>query len=140
MTLKNFEIEDDTVGLTFEGMYLDLHNCYDIEGFQYSNAEQVFQLKFRKGKYGTHESPESFELLFKNVSFLKIGERDAEMGASDDTCLEFIGFLPSESREIMDGYLTNMPKAPTDDLIINTYTGQAIKIQSASAEFISLDK
>ena len=139
MKLKNFEISDDYIEILFEGGRLDLHNCYRMESFEYVFSEQIFKLKFRLFDQQEKQNPQRFELVFSNVGFLRIHERDSEMHESDDDCLDSIGFLPIESREIMNGFLTNMPKSGTDDLIIITHTGQAIKLQCEAAEFVLLD-
>ena len=139
MTLNNFRVAEDFIGLKFGDNYLDLHNCYDIEGFEYYNDSQEFRLKFKKGAQGKIHDLDRFQLVFKRVSFLRVGERNNEMSESDDNCLEFIGFLPYESRDIMDGFLTHMPKTQTDDMVINTYTGQSIKLQSETVKFQIMD-
>lgn len=140
MTLENFTITDNFIGLKFKTQYLDLHNCYNLEGFEYSFGKKEFRLTFRKGELGKAEDLSLFELSFKEVSFLRTGEHDPEMNSADDNCLEFIGFLPSDRREIMDGFLTSMPASPTDDMIINTYSGQSIKLQCSAVELIPLEK
>ncbi|PVY41915.1 hypothetical protein [Pontibacter virosus] len=140
MKLTNFEIED-TVTLHYTGLYLDLHNDYDFHEFKYSLSSQVFEIQWDKleTEETTSNNIDKFKLRFSAVSFLKIQERDAEVPVSEDKCLDVLGWLPQNMRQVMDSFGLK-PDYKNDDMILIFRGGQTIKINAEQVDLIVLEQ
>ncbi|GAA4296174.1 hypothetical protein [Nibribacter koreensis] len=136
MKLSNFEIED-SIALRYANQYLDLHNDYDFTDFKYSVSSQIFEMSWTPiQSISTVTNPVTgLKLRFEEVDFLKIQERDNEMPYSEDTCIDIIGFLPQEMREVMDSFGAK-PDYENDDMVFHFRGGQTIKIYAESVELI----
>jgi hypothetical protein len=133
--LINFNIDNDNIGLIYQEQYLDIHNCYEFRGFEFDTTNKILQLTWtRSVEEWSNEIRCGFQLIFKQVTYFKVRERDNELPNTDDTCLSFIGFLEQDMRDDFDSYKPNENIKDTDDLNINFQSEQAIKVNSAIAE------
>jgi hypothetical protein len=139
MKLSNFEIED-TVTLRYAGKYMDLHNDYDFHEFNYSISSQVLEMQWQKfdDEESISNSVDKIKLYFSGVNFLKIQERDREMPVSEDKCVDVIGFLPQEMREVMDSFGVK-PDYENDDMIIIFRGGQTFKINAEEVKLVMVE-
>jgi len=137
MNLINFTIDADTIGLHYQGAYLDVHNNYDFQGFRHLTALKQVELDWivGQGDWIPADSLPGFTIAFSEVSFLKIRERDPEMPFDEDSCIDFFGFLSQELREDMDSYAEN-PNFEKDDLLMAFNGRQVIKINAVEAKLI----
>lgn len=141
MKLINFDIADDNIALIFKGQYLDIHNNYEFCGYYRDSELKEVRLRWtRSHEDWSNEEICGFELLFKNVNYLRIRERDDTLPKTEDSCLSFIGFLPQEDREIFDSYIVGNNTKDTNDLIVNFMSEQAFKINADVVEFSELNE
>jgi len=141
MKLTNFKIDADQIALTYNGQYLDVHNNYEFRGFNFDILSKQLHLTWtRSHEKWANEKLCGFILVFKNVSFLKVRERDVELSFNEDTCMSFIGFLPQDMREHFDSYTE--PKNVTNDYDINVnfQSDQAFKINCELVDFIEINE
>lgn len=78
-----------------------------------------------------------FILVFEEVSFFAVRERDKNLPFTEDTCTEFIGFLPQDMRNDFDSFL-DKNISDDNDMIICFQSGQALKINCKLIEFIEI--
>lgn len=80
MRLTNFNIDTDQIALAYNGQYLDIHNNYEFRGFNFDILSKQFYLTWtRSHEKWANEKLCGFRLVFRNVSFLKVRERNAEL-------------------------------------------------------------
>jgi hypothetical protein len=99
MKLINFTF-DSSIELGCDGKhrYLDLHNCYDWQGFSYFSEERRIEMSWiRSNEPWVHEDlPGSLVLEFRDVSSLATRPRDSELPYTEDSCLASVTFTPPE--------------------------------------------
>ncbi|AHM59267.1 hypothetical protein D770_05000 [Flammeovirgaceae bacterium 311] len=138
MILTNFEIED-MIGIRYSGQYFDLHNDFAFNGFKYSVAGLALELEWaiidNEADGIVQNQIHGLILLFSNVNYLRIQERDFEMPVSEDKCLSVIGYLPQEMRDVMDSF-GDKPDYEDDDMIMMFQGGQTFKINATQVELI----
>ena len=141
MKLINFDIENDNIAIRYNGQYLDLHNCYEFRAFQFDNISRTFSLTWTRSlEEWSNEERCGFRLLFKQVTYLKVRERDGDLPYTEDACLNFIGFAGQDMRSDFDSFKPNEFMFDIDDININFEGGQAIKINSEVVEFEDINK
>ena len=141
MKLTNFNIDTDQIALTYNGQYLDVHNNYEFRSFNFDVlSKQLYLTWTRSHEKWANEKLCGFRLVFKNVSFLKVRERDAELSFKEDTCLSFISFLSRDMREDFDSYTEPKNVANDDDLNVNFQSNQAFKINCEFVDFIEINE
>ena len=141
MKLTNFNIDTDQIALIFNGQYLDVHNNYDFRSFNYDILSKQLHLTWtRSHEKWASEKLCGFRLVFKNVSFLKVRERDAELSFTEDTCMSFIGFLSQDLRENFDSYTEPKNVTNDDDLNVNFQSDQAFKINCELVDFVEINE
>jgi hypothetical protein len=141
MRLTNFQIVDDSIALNYKGQYLDLHNCFDFRSFHYDVTTSQLELIWtRSHEEWANESIPAFKLVFHEVGYLRIRERDGSMPATEDSCLYLIGFLQQELRDEFDSYTEFKNVTESDDLNISFQGGQAFKINCSYADFVELNE
>jgi hypothetical protein len=139
--LINFNIDNDNIGLLYNGEYLDIHNCYQFRGFQFDNSNKILKLTWtRSVEEWSNEKRCGFHLLFKGVTYFKVRERDSELPNTEDICLSFIGFLDQDLRNDFDSYKPVQYVNDIDDLNINFQSEQAIKVNSSIGEFKEINE
>ena len=139
MKLTNFHINNDNIALNYNGHYLDIHNNYDFRGFNLDTLSNQLELKWtRSNEEWANEKLCGFKLVFQNVTFLKIKERDSGLPFTEDTCMNFICFSPQNMRNDFGGYVEPQNVTEEDDLNINFESEQGFKINSSLVELIEL--
>lgn len=136
MNLKNFRIANDFVGLEANGHYFDLHNNFSFQRLSYEVGirEIVFEWVRREAEWIHPNDPLAIALVFSNVEFFKIKERDFGESYLEDDCLSTIGFVHRSLINELEGYFKNEPDGEVDHLNICFNSGQAMKIVAGSAE------
>jgi len=128
MKLKNFHIEDNCA-VVIDSKYFDLHNDFKLEGFRYDIANTEFELSWK-----SISQPQGILIIFQEVSYLKIRERDPDKSEQEDNCLDFLGFLHPEDSAEMDGYVDSRDVKDNYQMIFNFEGGMAIKVFAKQAE------
>jgi hypothetical protein len=134
MQLKNFQLSSDGISLEWQGHDLDIHNCFDFERLTYN-------LPLRQIEASWLRSPEEWAkgtvlpgltLVFDEVSFFRVKERDPEYPLTEDNCLLSASFHPVELRDEFDSiFLSN---SPADDLTFFFQSEWGFKINAATVE------
>ncbi len=148
MKLTNFTIGADNISIIpFDDTYLDIHNSYDFEEFSYNTFEQKLKLRWSMTREEwvkpiVRKEDEimyvRFALVFEQINFFTVRERNENLPFSDDTCIEFIGFSSLDMRNNFDSFLMPTFIKETDDIIICFQSGQVLKINCKFVEFVEL--
>ena len=75
-------------------------------------------------------------MLFKNVSFLRVKERDADYPYTEDNCLMNLSFHPSELREDFDSI--SLDSSSGDDSTFFFQSEWGFKINAEAVELLPL--
>jgi hypothetical protein len=147
MKLINFSIGKDNISIIpFDDNYLDIHNNYDFEEFNYNIFEQKLKLRWgmRREEWERRIARKEdeimyvrFALVFEDVTFFAVRERDKNLPFTEDTCTEFIGFSPLDMRNDFDSFL-DKNISDDNDMIICFQSEQALKINCKSIEFVEI--
>jgi len=141
MRLANFNIYNDSIALNYNDKYLDLHNNFDFRGFHYDTTSRQLELLWTRSlEEWANENILAFKLVFRDVSFLKIRERDSLLPATEDTCLSLIGFLPNDLRDDFDSFVEIKNISDNDDLNVAFQSDQAFKINCNYVDFVELNE
>ncbi len=141
MRLTNFHIDNDSIALNYNDKYLDLHNNFDFRSFNYDVTSRQLELIWtRSHEDWSNESICAFKLVFRDIQFLKIRERDISLPATEDSFLSLIGFLPQNLRDDFDSFIELKNVTDADDLNISFQSEQAFKINSNYAVFVELNE
>ena len=138
MHLINFTLDRDGISLNWQGHNLDLHNCFNFESLEYNPLHQQVTLHWvRSPEPWAKNTPlAGLKLIFKNVSFFRVKERDADYPLTEDDCLISLSFHPTEMRDDFDSICEAF--APTDDLTLFFQSEWGIKINAATAELFPM--
>jgi len=123
--IVNFEIEYSTE-LKFEGRLIDLHNNFDLIGYEYKSTDRQLILKLAKamGDWVDKSEFTNLTLTHINVFFLNINYDNKEFEfPNDDKTLADITFYTSEDRNTND-CITAQPKPKNDDDIIYMFQSE----------------
>lgn len=134
----NFEIEDN-YAISFKGKHIDLHNNFDFLGFEYDVTKMIAILRWEKSteEWANKETIKRLSIIHKNVSYLSITPRDAEMPTTEDSCLKDITYLPIEFRTHKEEFIlpTKLPE-PNNDIVYRFHSEQFITINCHEIELI----
>ncbi|HEY5823376.1 MAG TPA: hypothetical protein VIT44_03365 [Cyclobacteriaceae bacterium] len=115
----NFKIKN-IVEIAFKDKHIDLHNNFDLVGFNYELDSRLLTIEFKKSKGDWVPDSEFEKLLFThhNVFFLNIGyDNETYEFPNDDKCIAGISFVNSSEREIDNEFsLQSDPLAEGDIL------------------------
>ncbi len=94
MRLQNFEISS-SIGLQSGGLFWDIHNFANFDGLELIRSENAAVMRWSvptaSNPWGCYENRfTGMELHFKNLLFLLVGPRDAEMPMSEDSCVSAV--------------------------------------------------
>jgi len=138
MNLLNFQLGADGISIEWQGRDLDLHNNFNFHGMRYTLTEQQVELKWLRSpeKWARHEQLPGLVLLFENVSFLRVKERDSAYPRTEDDCLCHVSFHPPTARDEYDNIYLN--PTPGDDLTFYFQSEWGIKVNAETAKLIPL--
>ncbi len=140
MKLQNFTVSKEPYPVeirAFEHLW-DLHNIADFDGFRQDFHKDTLELNWHiNPEYALQKYPaNSFGILFRDVDFLEITPRDAEMPKSEDLCLSsFSRVLPGEK-------LARHPESIEGQefhLLFQFQSKLTIRVGAKSAEFVLRD-
>jgi hypothetical protein len=141
MKLTNFHIDNDSIALNYNDKYLDLHNNFDFRSFNYDVTSRQLELIWtRSHEDWSNEIICAFKLVFRDIKFLKIRERDSSLPATEDSCLSLIGFLSNDLRDDFDSFAEVKNATDSDDLNIAFQSNQAFKISCNYVDFVELNE
>jgi hypothetical protein len=141
MKLTNFHIDNDSIALNYNNKYIDLHNNFNFQSFNYNTTTRQLELLWTPSlEEWANKSISAFKLIFREVTFLKVRERDNLLPFTEDSCLSLIGFLPNDLREDFDSFVDIKDVADSDDLNIVFQSEQAFKINCNYVELIELNE
>ena len=94
MRLQNFEISS-SIELQSGGLFWDIHNFANFDGLELIRSENAAVMRWSvptaSNPWGCYENRfTGMELHFKNLLFLLVGPRDAEMPMSEDSCVSAV--------------------------------------------------
>ncbi len=114
----DFEIIDNSV-LNHNGRHIDLHNNFDLVGFDYNVQNREFKLYWIKsnGEWVHKNELNELTIIHKGVNYLKITNPDDKSTFEDDVCLGEISFFPSTAREINDSIIPQLQPNDGDDIL-----------------------
>ena len=138
MHLENFALGNYGILLSWQGHNLDLHSCFEFEALQYNPLHRQVELSWvcSPAQWASNTALPGLRLLFKNVSFFHVKERDSASPVAEDKLLQSVSFHPTEAREDFDSIY--LQSSPTDDLTVFFQSEWGIKINAASAELVPL--
>ena len=138
MVVQNFKLVGDGIALEWAGHYLDLHNCYDFVCLHYMLATKQVELVWKKSTqpWAATSSLPGLRLIFKDVSFFHIKERDGSYPQTDDECLASVSFHPVEARDEFDTICVS--STSTDDLTFFFESEWGIKLNAETVELVVL--
>ncbi|RZA02237.1 MAG: hypothetical protein EOP47_07790 [Sphingobacteriaceae bacterium] len=134
----NFEIITSTE-IGYDGRHLDLHNNFAVSRFDYNIVERKLSIHLIKsqGDWVKEDELENIAFIHRNVSFLNSNFTNLTKFIDDDSCLEFISYLPIKDRDITDGFLNKSFPDEKDDIIYSFVNGQFIKINCEEVDLIT---
>jgi hypothetical protein len=134
-----FQIEQ-TIVLVADGLQLDLHNCYDFEGYEHRPSARTARFEWHRISEDrvSKELPARIILIFEGVTNLTVRKRDDEMPFTEDACLAGLNFLPPDLIDEFDAFLPAYRSAD-EHATLSFQSGAAIKVwaDSISHEFHS---
>lgn len=127
-----FEL-DQTIAIIAGGSYFDLHNCFDLVGFEYRPAERtaVFEWVRTEAPWVPEGLPPSIFLFFEGVSNFAVRRRDDEMPFTEDDCVELISFMPPALAEDFDSACPEY-RSEEEHMSISLQSGAGFKIWADS--------
>lgn len=136
MQLKNFQLSSDGISLDWQGHDLDLHNCFDFQSIRYDIRSRQIELCWLRSpeEWARKTMLSSLTLVFSEVSFFRVKERDMEYALTEDSCLMSASFHPVELRDEFDSI--SLSSSPSDDLTFFFQSEWGFKINAATAELI----
>jgi hypothetical protein len=136
MQLENFALAGDGISLTWQQHNLDLHNCFKFDYLTYNPLLQQVLLAWVRSpeRWAISAALPGLKLLFKNVTFFKVKERDAAYPVQEDYCLQSVSLHPSEARGEFDSIY--LQSSPIDDLTFFFQSEWGLKINAKSVELV----
>lgn len=114
---------------------LDLHNCFDFLGFDYSVEHRTLLMRWRRsgGEWVASGTPAAVTIEFREVSEFRFQPRDAAMPFTEDDCISTFGYWTDE--EWADGVF-DIDRTQTPDpkwlTGISFMSGAVIALQASS--------
>ena len=137
MLIDNFCLEYDHA-LKYKGELLDLHNCYDFCNIVYDIQSQKIHLEWESnGNSVMLTSIFKFKLVFEEVFFFKIREREAELPFSLDTTLNTIGFLYTEDPD-MDQPAFEVDNSRAMHMLLVFESNMSLRLGAKSVKLINV--
>jgi len=144
MRLENFELLSD-IELQSDGLIWELHNFADFCGLELVPAENLAVMRWSMPSGPKHWGCAANEssgvmLYFKNLKFLSIGSRDADMPLTEDTCVAEIFKVDATSEVANPFFRTRRDWKPGDSfrLLFQFQSGRAIEIESETVQLVPL--
>jgi hypothetical protein len=139
MQLKNFEIGSDGISLSWQDRYLDLHNCYDFQSVHYDIQARQVKLFWRRSpeEWAKTAALPGLTLLFSDITFFRVKERDTAYPFTEDNCLMSMSFHATELRDEFDSI--SLSNSPSDDLTFYFESEWGFKINASAVELLPLE-
>lgn len=134
----NFEIEDN-YALVYQDQLIDLHNNYDLAGYEYQVAKRELRIKWTKstGEWVSQDEPATLTIIHQDVFYYNIGyDNEIYEFPDDDKCLGAISFVSSEERESNDQLTSRVEPAENDDILYIFETDHCIRVGCRSIVLI----
>ena len=137
MKLQNFTLGQDGISLNWDGHNLDLHNDYDFKSLCYELTLKQVALSWEKSAqpWVSDAALAGLQLVFKNVSFWRVKERDVACPFTEDNCLMHLSFHPVTARDEFDSI--SLESSPTDDLTFFFQSEWGIKLNAETVELVA---
>ncbi|UOR07452.1 hypothetical protein MUN82_10220 [Hymenobacter aerilatus] len=136
MKLSNFTIKSFTELEWPNGGYADLHNDFLSNQLAYKPQAASLVLFWTKstGEWAKQVQIASLKIVFTNVNFLRVREREAAYPLSEDECLSEIGWSPPDEKDNFDSFYPDQNAPSTYDLLIGFHSEWAIKLNADNAQ------
>jgi hypothetical protein len=115
---------------------LDLHNCFEFLGLDYSVEHRTLLLRWRRsgGEWVASDTPAAVTIEFREVSEFRFQPRDAALPFTEDDCVSSFGCWRDE--DWTDGVIVAEPSQSPDPkwlTAVDFMSGAVIAVQAASA-------
>jgi hypothetical protein len=136
MELLNFSLYGDGIALEWQGQHLDLHNNFDFQSLHYNIRSQQVELTWRRSaeQWARAVQLPGLQLVFRQVSFLTVKERDPVYPFTDDNCLAHLSFHRPEERDEFDSI--SLTTLLGDDLTFYFQSEWGLKVNAETAELL----
>ncbi|MBC6609380.1 hypothetical protein H8B15_00485 [Hymenobacter sp. BT507] len=136
MKLLNFTINSLITLKWSDGGYADLHNDFVFNQLIYEPQIASVTLHWTKSteEWAKRVQIASLKIVFTNVNFLCVKERDASYPLSDDECLSEIGWSLPDEKDNFDNFYLDQDAQFTYDLIICFQSEWAVKLNADTAQ------
>lgn len=137
LRLKSFSF-DSSIELGFSDRYrwLDLHNCFDWQGFEYASEERRIKLIWKRAGEGIEPNlPAVVVLEFQRVTRFAACPRDPGLPYTEDSCLAFVSFTPPEFSEDFKSEFGGY-RSDAGHLTFSFQSGFGLKIWAEEARLI----
>ena len=135
----NFEIEEH-YAFRQDGRLIDVHNCFDFEGYHYRTDIRELSITFMKsdGDWIKDHEYSKLVLIHTNVSFLlsSYNNKDYEY-PHDDKCLSDVTFFPSSERETNDSVTLQSTPNEDDDILYIFQSEHFIRVHCEKIELVT---
>jgi hypothetical protein len=134
MQLQNFQLSSDGISLEWQGYDLDLHNCFEFERLTYNLPLKQIEASWLRSpeEWAKGTVLPGLTLVFNEVSFFRVKERDPEYPLTEDNCLMSASFHSVELRDEFDSI--SFSNSPDDDLTFFFQSEWGFKINAATVE------
>lgn len=124
----NFSIASFTE-IEFQGVLIDLHNCYDFiaESIHVDKAKLSFEFRKTTGEWIQHVEFSNLYFVFKGLNYLKQIEPDID-SLKDDACLSGITFYDADLRDEDYNFIERNIPNKEDDIIFSFESDRLIRI------------
>ena len=132
----NFEVEE-SISLRFEGIRLDLHNCYHFIGYHHHINGRQLILTFTRsdGEWVKESDPEKLMMIHHDVTYLDINYlNETYEFPDDDKRLADISFFTADDRKTNDQIMLQGKPKNNDDIIYSFVSGYYIRIGCKTIE------
>jgi hypothetical protein len=145
MKLENFEICSSSIELQTGNTIWDLHNVFDFCGLELIPSENAAVMRWNLPPGSNHPSISGTKfsgmtLRFKNLQFLHVGKRDADLPLTEDTCIWYVLKVDPNIGHV-DPYM-RCPRdwKPADSfrLVFAFQSHRIIEIESETVELVPL--
>jgi len=120
---KNFAV-DQAIGLSCEGHYFDLHNCYDFQGFDFDVAGKTFYLNFTRSSGSQQDLKQKVSIKFVGIDAFELSD---DFFRHINRNLSELGYKSADDRD-HDWLVGEDKSSPQDHLFFRFEADQYIRV------------
>ena len=129
---RSFSI-DQTIAISGESFYYDLHNCYNFQFFIYDAINKKLELVFSKARKDNvkKEDPENLKMTFVNPKFFQLSENFL---MNKQSTITEIGFKRKNDTENSGAFIDEKKSLKRDHMIIYFDEDDYLRVYAESVE------